>query len=107
MTLDRVIASSFTVWQQGGLTAQRRIQSKPRTNLCDGGAPQRNGSLLASLALQMHTSATVENDVGNTYADDLRDPRTGVVEHGQEQMVALRCPTSPRVGRGPQASPHA
>ena len=40
----------------------------------------------------MDAGGTVENDVDHAHANDLGDPRAGVVEHGQQQMVALRRP---------------
>jgi len=43
----------------------------------------------------MDTGRSFENDIGHLYADDLRDSRPRVVEHRQQQMVALRGPRFP------------
>ena len=46
-----------------GPPAQVRIQPKPCAYLNDRGLPQGNRSQLASLAVQMHAGATVQNDI--------------------------------------------
>ncbi|WP_233490343.1 hypothetical protein, partial [Thiocapsa marina] len=49
-------------------------------------------TLTASFAVQMHTSRRLQYNIGDPHGDDLRDARPGVVEHGQQQVVALRRP---------------
>jgi hypothetical protein len=42
--------------------------------------------------MQMDAGRGVEHDIADLYANHLRDPCPGVVEHGQQEMIALRSP---------------
>jgi hypothetical protein len=42
-------------------------------------------------------SWAVKHHIAEVHADDLRDSRPSVVEHGQQEMVALRCPGTARL----------
>jgi len=44
----------------------------------------------------MHARCTVEHDVGYGDTDNLRDASAGVLEHAQEQVVALADPARTR-----------
>ena len=41
----------------------------------------------------MHASGSFKNDIRYAHTDYLGNTRAGVVEHRQQQMVALRSPT--------------
>jgi tetratricopeptide (TPR) repeat protein len=85
--------ASAAVRQQGRLSLYGGVQAQPTTDLAHGRLPQRHRALLASLAMQMHASAGLEDNVGDANADDLGDPCPGVIQQREQEMVALGCPT--------------
>ena len=49
--------------------------------------------MLAPLAVQVDAGRAVKHNISQANGDDLRHPRASVVEHVQQQMVALAGPT--------------
>src|SRR5437899_10320085 len=83
---------AVAIWQQGRAAAQRWVAAQPGTDLLNRSLPQGHRTLLPALAAKVNARAAIQNHVGYAYADDLRDPCPGVLEHGQQQMIALRSP---------------
>ena len=71
---------------------------EPPPQLRCGAPPERDDTLLASLAVQKQRGRPVEEHVGDVQTGDLGDAGAGVVEHGEEDGVALPAPSGP-VGR--------
>ena len=72
---------------------------EPPPQLRGGALPERDDTLLASLAVQKQRGRSVDEHVGDVQPGDLRDAGAGVVvEHGEEDGVALPAPGGP-VGR--------
>ena len=49
---------------------------EPRIQLCDCALPERDDALLSSFTMQMHGVGAIDEDVGNTLADNPGDART-------------------------------
>ena len=83
---------AIAVGQQGGIRAQCWITPQPSPDFPDGGRPQGRRALFAAFRVKVSTRCPIENHVGYSDADDLRDPCAGVVQQGQQEVVALRGP---------------
>lgn len=94
---------STTVGQQDRRVAKGCVAAEPATEFAYRRFPQRHRALLAALAVQVNARGAIEHHIRYTHADDLRDASTGVVEHGQQEMVALR---RPRLTRLPEDCQH-
>ena len=68
---------------------------QPPLELRCGALPERDDALLASLAVQKQGGRPVEKHVGDVQTGDLGDAGPGVVEHGEEDGVALSAPGGP------------
>ena len=67
----------------------------PHPELRCGALPERNDTFLASLAVQKEGGRPIEKHVGDVQTGELGDADAGVVEHDEEDGVALSAPSAP------------
>ena len=68
---------------------------EPRPELRCGAFPERDDTLLAPLAVQEQGRRAIEKHVSDVQLDHLGDAGASVVEHGEEDGVALSAPGGP------------
>ena len=65
---------------------------EPDAELFGGALPQRDDALFASFAVELHGELAVEEQVSDAQAGEFGHTRAGVVEHGEQDGVALSAP---------------
>ena len=82
------------IGKHGGIGGSIDSGAPPPQLRC-GALPERDDTLLASLAVQKQRGRSIEKHVGDAQTGDLGDASARVVEHGEEDGVALSAPGGP------------
>lgn len=77
-----------TIWKHRSM-CRPADSAQPIMQLRRGAFPERDDSFLAAFAMQVHGGCAIQEEVGHTQAGDLGHPCARVVQHSEEDRIAV------------------